>query len=262
LVAQRRRTAAGGCSPIDAAIAAHPSRRPQGEPCISYRTGIRAPAPAVSLCAASAQSGREHSPGTSMRPALARRIESCKQQSSSAAGGGLTAGIGQRRPRPVEASAWLHLVRGSSAVDRRSHELWTSPVAAAFLGRQSGGGLSLSRASSTRNLAASTALACCNHHRAATSAPRPRWLLLVRCSSLGQSDRAAREECSGTPPATPTDTAKATRPPRRCSTPAAPISRPPSTVSHELLSSKHKSSSLPGTARTAASGQDQPRPLV
>ena len=34
----------------------------------------------------------------------------------------------------------------------------------------------------------------------------------------------------------------------------------PSTVSHELLSSKHKSSSLAGIARTAASGQRQPRP--
>jgi hypothetical protein len=33
-----------------------------------------------------------------------------------------------------------------------------------------------------------------------------------------------------------------------------------STVSHELLSSKHKCSSLAGTAQTAASGQPRPRP--
>jgi hypothetical protein len=59
----------------------------------------------------------------------------------------------------------------------------------------------------------------------------------------------------GTPTATPTDTATAARPPRRSSTPAAPTSRPPSNASQELLSSKHTSSSLAGTTRTAAFGQ-------
>ena len=63
----------------------------------------------------------------------------------------------------------------------------------------------------------------------------------------------------GTPPATPTDTATAARPPRRCSTPAAPTWPPPCTVSHERLNSKHKSSSLTGTGRTGPPGQERPR---
>jgi hypothetical protein len=52
----------------------------------------------------------------------------------------------------------------------------------------------------------------------------------------------------GTKPATPTDTATAARPPRRCSTPAAPTWPPRCTVSHERLNSKHKSSSLAAPA--------------
>ena len=51
----------------------------------------------------------------------------------------------------------------------------------------------------------------------------------------------------GTPTATLTDTAKAAPPPRACSSPAAPIRRPPSTVGQELLSSKHKSGGLATT---------------
>jgi hypothetical protein len=57
-------------------------------------------------------------------------------------------------------------------------------------------------------------------------------------------ERSPRHCPFGRNPATPTDTATAARPPRRCSTLAAPTWRSPSTVSHELLSSKHKSSSL------------------
>ena len=72
--------------------------------------------------------------------------------------------------------------------------------------------------------------------------------------TLAVSQTGQRDFCIGTPPATPTDTATATGPPWRCSTLAAPTWRPPSTVSHELLNSKHKSSSLAGIARTAASG--------
>jgi hypothetical protein len=51
-----------------------------------------------------------------------------------------------------------------------------------------------------------------------------------------------------------TDTATAARPPRRCGTLAVLTWRPPSTVSRELPSSKHKSSSLAGVDRTAAPG--------
>jgi hypothetical protein len=89
-----------------------------------------------------------------------------------------------------------------------------------------------------------------------------------RTSASGAGCRSptiSRRPCSpprrcrnGTPTATPTDTATAARPPRRSSTPAALTSRPPSNVSQELLSSKHKSS-LAGIARTAASGQNRPR---
>jgi hypothetical protein len=38
--------------------------------------------------------------------------------------------------------------------------------------------------------------------------------------------------------------------------------QPPSAASHERLNSKHKSSSLDGTARTADFGQRQPRALA
>ena len=72
--------------------------------------------------------------------------------------------------------------------------------------------------------------------------------------SRGVADRPG-DFCIGTPPATPTDTATAARPPWRCSTLAAATWRSPSTVSHELLSSKHKSSSLaaPGSLPLQAS---------
>ena len=82
--------------------------------------------------------------------------------------------------------------------------------------------------------------------------------LPASCSTLGEPRRAVRHCRSGTPTATPTDTATTARPPRRCSTVATPTTAP-STVSHELLNSKHKSSSLADIARTAAFGQTQPR---
>jgi hypothetical protein len=62
---------------------------------------------------------------------------------SSCKPGAQAAETGQHRPRPAEASAWLHLLQRQQR--RRPHELWTNPVAAAFLCRRSGGGLSLSR---------------------------------------------------------------------------------------------------------------------
>jgi|SRR5450755_439041 len=82
--------------------------------------------------------------------------------------------------------------------------------------------------------------------------------LPASCSTLGEPRRAVRHCRSGTPTATPTDTATTARPPRRCSTVAAPTTAP-STVSHELLNSKHKSSSLADIARTAAFGHKEPR---
>ena len=59
----------------------------------------RPPACTVSECAGSAQDGREHATVALYSAKASQAIESCKQQSSSAAGGGLTAGIGQTRPR-------------------------------------------------------------------------------------------------------------------------------------------------------------------
>ena len=86
---------------------------------------------------------------------------------------------------------------------------------------------------------------------------RPAALLLwARSSSPRRPAQSLRDCWFGTPPATPTRTATAAPPPRRCSTPAPPTW--PSTASHELLNSKHKSSSLAGIARTAAFGQRQP----
>jgi hypothetical protein len=54
--------------------------------------------------------------------------------------------------------------------------------------------------------------------------------------------------------ATSTRMATSARPLRRCGTPAALDDGRPPTVSHELPESKHESSGLAGTARTAASG--------
>ena len=88
--------------------------------------------------------------------------------------------------------------------------------------------------------------------RVAPSKQRP--LLLGPKSEA--SDRRGRCSNFGKPTAKLTDTTKAARPPRRCSTPSAP-GRSPSTVSDELLSSKRTSSSLSGTARTAVSGVDE-----
>ena len=87
--------------------------------------------------------------------------------------------------------------------------------------------------------------------------PRPQLLQSANGGGSLASDPSSSDSRFGTPPATPTDTATAARPPWRSSTLAAPTWRSPSTVSHELLRSKHKSSSLAGTARTAASGQNQ-----
>ena len=71
--------------------------------------------------------------------------------------------------------------------------------------------------------------------------------------------RGSRRFRVGTPTATPADTATAAPPPRRCSTLAALTSRTLSAASHELLSSKHESSSLADAARTAATGVIQQR---
>jgi hypothetical protein len=58
---------------------------------------------------------------------------------------------------------------------------------------------------------------------ASVAADTPARLLTPRRRSLTRSDRWLGEFCNGTPRATPADTATATRPPRRCSTPVAPI---------------------------------------
>ena len=73
--------------------------------------------------------------------------------------------------------------------------------------------------------------------------------------TLAVSQTGQRDFSVGTPTATPTDTATAPPPPWRSSTLAAPTRRSLSTVSHELLSSKHKSSSLaaPGSLPLQAS---------
>ena len=83
--------------------------------------------------------------------------------------------------------------------------------------------------------------------------PRGRREIAAPARDCGSPTRCRRHSCCGVPPATPT-------PPRRCSTPKAPTRRrPPSTVSHELLNSKHKSSSLTGIAGTAALGVKRQR---
>ena len=84
--------------------------------------------------------------------------------------------------------------------------------------------------------------------------PRSRLEIAAPARACGSPTRCRRHSCGGAPPATPT-------PPRRCSTPKAPTRRrPPSTASHELLNSKHKSSSLTGIAGAAAPGVKRQRP--
>ena len=84
--------------------------------------------------------------------------------------------------------------------------------------------------------------------------PRSRLEIAAPARDCGSPTRCRRHSCCGAPPATPT-------PPRRCSTPKAPTRRrPPSTVSHELLNSKHKRSSLTGIAGAAALGVKRQRP--
>lgn len=57
-------------------------------------TSMRLSAGPVGLIAGSARGGRENITGRPDAPGASQAIESWKQQSSSAAGGGLTAGIG------------------------------------------------------------------------------------------------------------------------------------------------------------------------
>jgi hypothetical protein len=91
-------------------------------------------------------------------------------------------------------------------------------------------------------------------NRSSRRCPTPGCWIARQCSRAARPDDLS---CVGRPPATPTDTATAARPSRRCSSLAASTWRSPSAVSHELLNSKHKSSSLAGIARTAASGVEQ-----
>ena len=88
------------------------------------------------------------------------------------------------------------------------------------------------------------------------SMPTPRWRRTaptrwITCCSYrpgakaSAASRLAIPGCRiGTPPATPTDTATAARPPRRCSALATPTSRRPPPLAMKMLSSNHKSSSL------------------
>ena len=84
-------------------------------------------------------------------------------------------------------------------------------------------------------------------------------LLRATGSRLDRARLTLQRRSFRTPAATPTRTATAARPPRRCSTPAPLTRRLPPAVSHELLGSKHKSSSLAGIARSAAPGQRRSR---
>jgi hypothetical protein len=93
---------------------------------------------------------------------------------------------------------------------------------------------------------------CCGRRPAASS----RWR--DRCPRRRLRKSAASRGALPLPPATPTDTATAARPPRRCTRPTTPTRPSPSTVSHELPSSKHKSSSRAGIRGTADFGHKRP----
>ena len=85
-------------------------------------------------------------------------------------------------------------------------------------------------------------------------APASRWagdIARLRCLR-GIDTLSAVGLCAGVG-----DFARFERPAQLMSSLAALACRPPSTVSHELLSSKHKSSSLAGIAPTAASGVEE-----
>jgi hypothetical protein len=83
---------------------------------------------------------------------------------------------------------------------------------------------------------------------------------LHRCGT-GSQRRPDTHGRFGTPRATPNRHGHGCPSTLAMSTPAAPTWRSPSTVSDELLSSKHKSSSLAGIARTAAPAVIQQCPV-
>ena len=94
--------------------------------------------------------------------------------------------------------------------------------------------------------------------------------LLAGCRVLWQASRPLLTASSRSPPASRKTPPLERDQPRRPTRPRLPVRpsdaalwrrrpRPPSTVSHELLNNKHKSSSLADIARTAAFGQPQPR---